>query len=136
MQDEKNKNICILSDIFKSATGQQFPEAELTKLVKKCGYELVKKYFDNAKRFTYTKNVVGFFMKAIQEGYEIPAKPDRRRESPLNMTNFKQRDLTGENWEQYYENFKENRKFLKGYLKKTIFSYALFLMLRQVLRDF
>lgn len=102
MDQETNLDILELSNIFQRTTGEKFPTSELTRLIDEKGFDFVKLYFDNIKKFIYSKNPVGFFITAIKEAYKIPSK----KASLSNMSNFEQRSYSNEEFNNLFANGK------------------------------
>jgi plasmid replication initiation protein len=96
----------ILSKIFFEETGAEFPINELEELIALKGYDLIKEYFINAKKFNYNVNPVGFFIKAIKEEWKIPLRKRKSRKTVPQETNYEQRNYSKEYLESLYENTK------------------------------
>lgn len=97
---EPDADILELSESFKRSAGEEFPISELNKLIDEKGYEFVKLYFENIEKFTYNKNPVGFFIKAIREAYKIP----NTRKVLNNMNNFEQRKYDEDEFKKVFSN--------------------------------
>lgn len=100
---------------FKKATGYNFPEKTLIRLINSVGYKRIKLIFDNIDRFSYPKDPVGFFITAIEgnpekgiKPYDIPTckKPVRKQvvKAPQ-QANFEQRKYEDGYLDSLYDNF-------------------------------
>lgn len=103
--DIEYQKINILGKLFYQETGIEFPIDKLKDLVELKGYDVVKKYFSNAKKFNYTKTPVGFFIKAIKEEWKIPLQKRSSDKKAPQTSNYEQRNYSQEYLENLYENF-------------------------------
>ncbi|HHV30686.1 MAG TPA: replication initiation protein [Clostridium sp.] len=94
-----------LAKLFHEETGVEFPIDDLEELVKEKGYDLVKEYFINAKKFNYSKTPVGFFIKAIKEDWKIPIQMRNPKKNKVpQQANFEQRKYEEGYLESLYAN--------------------------------
>lgn len=94
-----------LARLFYEETGVEFPVNDLKELVEQKGYNVVRDYFLNAKRFNY-KSPVGFFIKAIKESYKIPEQMRNPKKSKApQQGNFEQRKYEKDYLDSLYDNF-------------------------------
>jgi plasmid replication initiation protein len=105
--DIEYQEINVLARLFYEETGVEFPIDKLKELVDQKGYEVVREYFINAKRFNYTKTPVGFFIKAIKDGWKIPVHMRNPKKSKASQqANFEQRKYEEGYLDSLYENLK------------------------------
>ena len=90
-----------LQEEFKRKTKVDIKYETLDKLVKDKGYEKVKKYIDNWEKFKHQtiKNVLGFFIVAVVQEYDIPTKQN------ASYQNFSQREYTEEELNKLCSNY-------------------------------
>lgn len=104
--DIEYHKINMLAKLFYEETGVEFPVNNLKELVEVNGYDTVREYFSNAKRFNYTKTPVGFFIKAIKESYKIPEqmRNPQKNKAPQ-KSNYEQRKYEKGYLDSLYDNF-------------------------------
>ncbi len=90
-----------LQEEFKRKTKVDIKYETLDKLVKDKGYEKVKKYIDNWQKFKHQtiKNVLGFFIVAVVQEYDIPTKQN------ANHSDYEQREYSAEELNKLYSNY-------------------------------
>ncbi|OQA71425.1 MAG: Initiator Replication protein [Candidatus Dependentiae bacterium ADurb.Bin246] len=94
-----------LARLFYEETGVEFPVNDLKELVEQKGYNVVRDYFLNAKKFNY-KSPVGFFIKAIKESYKIPEQMRNPQKNKVpQQSNFEQRKYEKGFLDSLYDNF-------------------------------
>lgn len=99
--DQISLDIIQLQEEFKKATKVDIKYETLDKLVKDKGYRVVKKYIDNWSKFKHQtiKNVLGFFIVAVTQEYDIPTK------QYASFNNFEQREYNDEELKKLYSNY-------------------------------
>ena len=94
------KDVVVDADALKKEIDKKLnakiSKTSVNELLLKFGAEKVKYYLSNWDKFKSTSknNVVGFFIKSIQEGYEFSTAE--------NIHNFEQREYSAEDFEKYY----------------------------------
>jgi len=93
-------DIMQLQEEFKKKTKVDIKYETVEKLVKEKGYETVKKYIDNWEKFKHQtiKNVLGFFIVAVVQEYDIPTKQNANN-------NFKPREYSEKELKKLYSNY-------------------------------
>ena len=91
-------DIMELQKEFKNKTNLDINYEILNDLIKEKGFNTVKKYIDNWDKFKHLskKNVLGFFIVAVQKEYDIPTE-----EKEHNFEFEKNNDF---DWEKMYDN--------------------------------
>lgn len=74
----------------------------LYKLIEKYGINKIDYYLTNLNRFNYSKNPIGFLLKAIENDYKIPENLIMNK--PIQSYNFNQREYDEEFFDNIYEN--------------------------------
>ena len=99
--EQMSITIIQLQQEFKGKTNIDIKYETLDKLVKEKGYETVKKYIDNWDKFKHQtmKNVLGFFIVAVTQEFEIPTKQNE------SYNNFSQREYSEEELKKFYKNY-------------------------------
>ncbi len=94
-------DILNLQKEFKRKTNVDIKYETLDKLVKEKGYTKVKKYIDNWEKFRHQtiKNVLGFFIVAVIQEFDIPTKQN------ANYSHYKQRKYSEEDFNKLYSNY-------------------------------
>ena len=95
-------DIMQLQEDFKKKINIDIKYEILDKLVKEKGYNTVKKYIDNWEKFKHQsiKNVLGFFIVAVTQEFDIPTKQQKS-----GYSNYKQREYTEEELNKLYKNY-------------------------------
>lgn len=90
-----------LQRLFKEETGVEIPTETMNSLIQDYSAERVKKYIDNWDKFKHQnlKNVLGFFISAVSQGYEIPTRTRGHRGAAAHSKEYEGRD-----WNSYYDN--------------------------------
>lgn len=88
---------------FKEATGVEIPTETMNSLIIEYSAERVKKYIDNWDKFKHQtiNNVLGFFISAVSQDYEIPTKT-RGHKGVAAAAHSK--EYEGKDWNSYYDN--------------------------------
>jgi len=83
---------------FKEKTNLDIKYETLDDLIKEKGFDIVKKYIDNWDKFKHQtkKNVLGFFIVAVKQEYDIPTEEKGRK--------FEFEKNNDYNWDSMYEN--------------------------------
>lgn len=94
-------DIMQLQEEFKKKTKVDIKYETLDKLVKEKGFDIVKKYIDNWEKFKHQtiKNVLGFFIVAVTQEYDIPTKQNG------DYNKFEQREYSEEELKKLYSNY-------------------------------
>lgn len=96
--------INMLARLFHEETSVEFPIDKLKELVEIKGYDTVREYFINSKKFSYKQTPVGFFIKAIKEEWTIPIQTNQQKNKAPQATNFEQRKYEDEYLNSLYCN--------------------------------
>jgi hypothetical protein len=100
---EMNKNSKIIEEIYKRIKKLGSIKIEtLYKLIDKYGIDKVDYYLTNLNRFNYSKNPIGFLIKAMENDYKIPENLIMNK--PIQSYNFNQREYDEEFFDNIYEN--------------------------------
>ena len=116
IENIQKKIECLIGNINKS---------DIKKIILKHGTEKVNYYLDNFSKFNATKNPMGFFIKAIENNWDIP-KVSKINYNPEQSNNFDQREIDPDELElfenMYIMGEKEKETKISEYLSKKGYS--------------
>jgi hypothetical protein len=100
---ETNNNNKAMEEIYKRIKELgSIKKDTLYKLIEKYGIDKVDYYLTNLNRFNYSKNPIGFLIKAMENNYKIPENLIMNK--PIQSYNFNQREYDEEFFDNIYEN--------------------------------
>lgn len=100
--DQMTMEIFELQTLFKEKTNVTIPTDTICSLVKEHTADKVRKYIDNWEHFKHQNinNVLGFFITAVSQGYEIPTQQKAKK----GYRAHKDTQYNEQDWDSFYDN--------------------------------
>lgn len=110
VKPEPKEDIVVVKEKIEKVIKAKIKPQVVKDLLTHVGIDRIEYYLEHWQRFKGTKksNVVGFFIKAVVEEYDIPTEEQARKQSNISQHhNFEQRTYTDDYYESLYANGKD-----------------------------